>query len=435
MNVLIKRTSHSILQAKSFAPRRFFSEKDPFSKNNLSFNPSTAQSKQDPPRSKLNIDHTPHSFNQHSKPHPIDPIDFQPLNSDNKTAKRSFQKEESLGKQSIEVKKSTLLDTVKEGLKHMAHGLNLIYRDYRKLSLYRKSKTSQDQYTIKEYLEKERIKEDMIKFIPYGVMLLLPFGELLLPPYLALFPNAIPSQFFNEETVGKIVERSEERQREAFEALFPKIRSFFQTEFEEIDRLKKAIKEDPFNRALADKVAQIDRDISNELINNWPKYKKKLKFANLNVNEMDYVMKFMFINYVNGVHIVNAFINLPRSIYNGVSRFVFRSKSRVKIARYSFDFMPLNAMRSNFLQFQLRRAFQALENQDKRAEVNPHTLVQLSSTEIYTFARQRGIRVDHDQDRIKYYERVWVPQSRKAEKLELKFWVMLIRFNYGKHLV
>lgn len=435
MNFILKRTTHSILQAKSLASRRFFSEKDPLSKNNVSFNPNTAQTNQDPPRSKHNFDPKPNSFAQHTKPHPIDPIDFQPVPSDHKVAKRNPPKEESSGKQSIEVKKSTLLDSIKEGLLHMLHGLNLVWRDYRRLAFYRKTKANEDQFTIKEYIERERIKEDMVKFIPYGVMILLPFGELLLPPYLALFPNAIPSQFFNEETIGKIVERSEERQREAFEALFPKMRSFFQAEFDEIDRLKKAIKEDPFNKAFADRVAQIDRDISSEIINNWPKYKKKLKFANLNVNEMDYVMKFMFINYVNGVHIVNSLINLPRFVYNGVSRFVFRSKSRVKIARYSFDFMPFNAMRRSFLQLQLKRAFRALENQDKRAQVNPHTLVQFSSTEIYTFARQRGIRVDHDQDRMKYYEKVWIPQSRKAEMLELKFWVMLIRFNYGKHLV
>ena len=432
---LIKRTSHIALQQKSFAPRRFFADKDPFSKNNLSFNPGPAQSKTDSSRPKPIADPHSHPPSQHLRGQPHEHLDFQPGNFENRVPKRPGQRDEPSGKQAIEVKKSSLMATIKEGLLHVAHGLNLVYRDFQRLMLYRVTKVNEDQYTIKEYMDKERIKEDLVKFVPYGLMIVLPFGELFLPPYLALFPNAIPSEFFNEETVGKIVERNEERQREAFDALFPKIRSFFQTEFDEIDRLKKAIKDDPFIKSLAQQVDRIDQGISAELIANWPKYKKKLKFANLSVNEMDYVMKFMFINYVNGVHIVNTFINLPRSLYNGVSRFVFRSKSRVRIARYSFDFMPLNALRRRFLEFQLKRAFRVLENQDKRAQVNPHTLVQLSSTEIYTFARQRGIRVDHDQDRIKYYENVWVPQSRKAEKLELKFWVMLIRFHYGKHLV
>ena len=422
MNFLIKRTSKVISKSKIVSIHRFFGDKDPFSKNNVSFNQSSPQLKQDSGRNRPPIDSPLTNKNQQ---------EFKSTIVDSKTQKLT----DNSGQKAIEVKKSSLSATIKEGMKHMMHGLKMVYRDFLRYKFYINSRPNIEQYTVKEYMDKERIKEDLIKFIPYGIMLVMPAGELFIPPYIALFPNASPSQFFNEESIGKVVERNEERQKEAFEALFPKIQSFFQSEFEEINQLKKALKEDPFNIQLSQRIAQIDNEIANELCLNWPKYKKKLKFVNLSVNEMDYVMKFMFINYLNGVHIINTLLNTPRHIYNAIARFVLKSKSRVKLARYSFDFMPFNSLRRNFLEMQLERAFKNLEIQDIIASVHPQSLVQMSSTEIYTFARQRGIRVDHDQDRVKYYKQVWIPQSDKTQKLELKFWVMLIRFNYGKHLV
>ena len=60
-----------------------------------------------------------------------------------------------------------------------------------------------EEFTIGEYLKVKQIKMDMIKFIPYSLFLTVPFMELLLPPYLLLFPNSLPSQFLTEKNVGE----------------------------------------------------------------------------------------------------------------------------------------------------------------------------------------------------------------------------------------
>lgn len=57
--------------------------------------------------------------------------------------------------------------------------------------LYRRK---QNQYfTGFEIYESRRIWVDMLKFIPYSVILIVPLAELSLPIILWLFPNAIPS--------------------------------------------------------------------------------------------------------------------------------------------------------------------------------------------------------------------------------------------------
>lgn len=40
-----------------------------------------------------------------------------------------------------------------------------------------------------------RIKKDLLKFIPFSFFLVVPGAELLLPPYLYLFPNAFPTTY------------------------------------------------------------------------------------------------------------------------------------------------------------------------------------------------------------------------------------------------
>jgi len=37
-----------------------------------------------------------------------------------------------------------------------------------------------------------------MKFIPFSFFILIPGAELLLPPFLMVFPNSVPSQFMSD---------------------------------------------------------------------------------------------------------------------------------------------------------------------------------------------------------------------------------------------
>lgn len=60
-------------------------------------------------------------------------------------------------------------------------------------NLYRKKQV--EYFTGFQLSQSRKIKVDLLKFIPYSVILVVPFAELALPVILWLFPNAVPSHY------------------------------------------------------------------------------------------------------------------------------------------------------------------------------------------------------------------------------------------------
>lgn len=335
----------------------------------------------------------------------------------------------------IEKKKFSVKEFIKEEWHKLKASLRQLRADAFRLNIYYLTKQGTSDYTPIEYIEKEQIKFDLVKFIPYGIMIILPLGELLLLPYLALFPNAIPSQFYNEQSIGKMLKKNEDRQREAYDFLKNRLKPLFPQKYDRIAEIKLALKHDPFNAQLRQELARIDKEIVMDLMKNWRTYQHVLNFGMLTINEMDYVMKFMFFDYVDGVHIINVIMNLPQRLVNAICRYVFRMRWQLPIIRYTFDYFPLNEIRKLFLRLQLNRQYKRLAVEDWLSEQHPDSLAKMKSADLYNFARQRGIKVPDDRDRIKFYNDTWMTENRNIYNQELKFWVTLSRFGYGKFLV
>jgi LETM1 and EF-hand domain-containing protein 1 len=47
--------------------------------------------------------------------------------------------------------------------------------------------------------EIHRTKKDLMKFVPFSAFLIIPFSEVLLPPYLYFFPNALPTTYIFDD--------------------------------------------------------------------------------------------------------------------------------------------------------------------------------------------------------------------------------------------
>jgi LETM1 and EF-hand domain-containing protein 1 len=61
-------------------------------------------------------------------------------------------------------------------------------------------------YDVPSYktdIKMKQVKTDFLKFIPFSVFMIVPGAELLLPAWLVIFPNSIPSQFLSEEAQSK----------------------------------------------------------------------------------------------------------------------------------------------------------------------------------------------------------------------------------------
>lgn len=332
-------------------------------------------------------------------------------------------------------KKKWLKEWIKEEMHKLWIALKQLGADAVRLNLYYATKQGFDSYTPTEYMDRQRIKMDLFKFIPYAFFIVVPGAELLIPPYFLFFPNASPTPFMNEQKVAARLKKAEDRQKAAFEHLSKKFKPLFGPQYERIAVLTAALKDDPFNVELRRELSELDAYIHHELIKNWSRFQKKLRFANMKIDDLDFVLKFMFFDYVDGVHIINVLLNLHKKIANFVLTKVFKSKPRFAMTRYTFDVFPLNEMRKYFLRKQLAMQFGRLEIQDYLTEQHPDSLEHMKSADLYTFSRQRGINVQEDTDRIRFYEEVWVQDTRNIHKQELKFWMTLSRFSYGKYLV
>jgi len=49
------------------------------------------------------------------------------------------------------------------------------------------------------HTEITKTRKDLLKFIPFSFFLVIPGAELLLPPYLYLFPNAFPTTYLFDD--------------------------------------------------------------------------------------------------------------------------------------------------------------------------------------------------------------------------------------------
>jgi LETM1 and EF-hand domain-containing protein 1 len=335
----------------------------------------------------------------------------------------------------IKKKKAWLKEWIKEELHKLWIALKQLGADAVRLYMYYATKQGFDTYTPMEYTDRQRIKMDLFKFIPYAFFIIVPGAELLVPPYILLFPNASPTPFMDEQKIAARLKKAEDRQKEAFEHLSKKFKPLFAPQYERIAALISQLKDDPFNVELKRELRELDAYIHHELIKNWSRLQKKLRFTDMSLDDFDYVTKFMFFDFVDGVHIINVFLNMHKKIANLFLTKVLKSKPRFQMTRYTFNFFPLNEMRKYFLRKQLAAQFRRLETQDYLTEQHPDSLEHMKSTDLYKFSRQRGINVQEDTDRIRFYEEVWVQDTRNINKPELKFWMTLSRFSYGKYLV
>ena len=65
-----------------------------------------------------------------------------------------------------------------------------------------------------------------MKFIPYSAMILIPLADLLIPFYMILFPNSMPTQFLLESQVGKKTSDLAKAQAEGYERMLNSLSLF-----------------------------------------------------------------------------------------------------------------------------------------------------------------------------------------------------------------
>ena len=95
--------------------------------------------------------------------------------------------------------------------------------------LYRKKQ--RQYFTAYEMAESKRIVLDLLKFIPYSILLLIPLAELAIPLVVWVFPNAVPSFYLFDTAEDRRMEEMELKQFESHQFLIDKLIAVMEKNF------------------------------------------------------------------------------------------------------------------------------------------------------------------------------------------------------------
>jgi LETM1 and EF-hand domain-containing protein 1 len=103
-------------------------------------------------------------------------------------------------------KQKRLWDRIKEEALHYWHGSKLLYSETVISSRLLRKLLKGSQLSRREYRQLKRTTGDLLRLVPFIIIVLIPFLEFALPILLRLFPNMLPSTFeskFQEEEKKK----------------------------------------------------------------------------------------------------------------------------------------------------------------------------------------------------------------------------------------
>ena len=88
-----------------------------------------------------------------------------------------------------------------------------------------------------------KVKGDFVRFVPFSLFLIIPGAEILLPAWVLIFPNSIPSQFVSDAKRENKMKELKERQQDAADKLRYILPSYMQKLSMRDDLMSEADKE------------------------------------------------------------------------------------------------------------------------------------------------------------------------------------------------
>lgn len=116
--------------------------------------------------------------------------------------------------------------------------------------------------------------------------------------------------------------------------------------------------------------------LSEELINNWDKYKNKLAFNTLSLDEKEAFLQLFYVEYLTGRNLLNIFWNLPKTIYKYSYYLIFKKYPNISYTDLKPYFFPLTPLFHLLYNVQLKMHLRSLKYQNKLLEKNTEDQLQ-----------------------------------------------------------
>ena len=377
-------------------------------------------------------------------------------------------KNPSKSKAHIIKKKLTIKEQLKHAWDHMKKSLIDVGKDSKIMfSLRKKGRLSQ--LSMGEYLQYKQIKKDLLKFLPFSLFVLIPVGEIFLPIYLYLFPNATPSQFYSEKSVGQMVSAKVKIQRKAYEILKNRLRLVIPDKFKDLQAQINLILTLHSAEEREERFRKLDLEMMVYMASHWETNRARLKLRNLSVYEKECVLGFVFKDFVSGVNILNRLLRLPHLTASFCSKMFRKMKKqnkekevKPKIKNTSshlnksfhgsitLNFPPLSQIRGLLLSSQIKHHIWNMNREDKfLLKESVQQLNTCSKQQIFGLSKGRGFAHLTEKDEVDFLVQYWLKTEENAwdalperdviskqwDDWEFRFWMMVLRYNYQNHLL
>ena len=172
-----------------------------------------------------------------------------------------------------------------------------------------KKKNINYKYRREAFMEGQKVRQvkiDVIKFIPFSFFILIPGAEILLPPFLVIFPNSVPSQFMSDEARAKKFQEIKDKREAAAKILSKRLQSFmFKLENDE------NIMPEDIERIKALKLAlQKPKLLPTDLLQYKDIFRSYADFQYFSVDGLVRIANFMSLNPVTGLNIINNILRI-----------------------------------------------------------------------------------------------------------------------------
>jgi LETM1 and EF-hand domain-containing protein 1, mitochondrial len=336
---------------------------------------------------------------------------------------------------------------------HMKHSLIDVWKDTKILyAILKKNGIQEVNYSMVELKEKRRITMDLFKFMPYTVFLVVPGAELLMPPYVLLFPNSTPSEFLTSAQKGDIRRELDNTQLQGYNNfvrsipkfgklldidpihLYESLSNLQNTEGREKDR--QLFNASDFESKINSFLAKQNKD---QLIS-------RIGLNTLNSQELENLFKMFSRKFVPSYNWVNLAYSIPFRFPCWLLKFIAKQLKDKNAARftnnifYKFSFTldngPLSVLKKYLILMQLRHHIKHIRAQDRALARNLKELEELDQLHLVEYTNERAIQLEDRDEILNYVKKYWLPLStRKDISDDLLVWITVLRFQYADIMI
>ena len=325
-------------------------------------------------------------------------------------------------KQIFQENKEKVIQSTKDFMNLVIQATKDAYSDAKYLSSVSSTKPKKD-YTVEEIVQTQRIKKDLVKFVPYYAAMVLPGGAIAILLIRALFPRGTPTYFMSQDAMNKQHAKYLENQAKAHGPL--------------MDYLLAAMEKEGYNASNRN-----PEEIKKFFVEHQDALLKTLSTGKMSTDMIKNASDFLMFEYVEGSYIINAIyrtvVNFPRYAFN-LGMWATGNSYRAVWTHpfFNYQFKLNSFLFKNLKERLIRRQFdkQLRLLKAENYAMASNSFGEMKQEDYLQVSQERGHIAQSEEDAKKWIKVQWIPMVKDNVDSEMfAFWCSVIHYSYHKKI-